>query len=504
MIIRGWLIVLGLGIAALVVDGKVAAQAPSVDHQCSIIADPHWTKPEAFVWNNICVGMVADFNTEPGYGGAIDPKRPEGLPDSRVLTSAFIESVLLNEKYRQALSALTHLDVVIVGARFTDPIDLANANLGYDLSLNDSVLEKGANFRGLRSLHELSLRGSKISGILDMAELHTEQLDLSKSRVTGKLIMNYLEAGDGLFMDEGEFNDVYLRKARIEKEFDLSKAKIAGQLDMERMTVTGGVFLGEGAEVGGSIYFVFGKCESLELAGGTFHQNMDLTGTQITSELTLGSSRFGPAHWLGTPSLILRNVTADAIQDLSASWPTKVDLVGFTYRNLGGLDDEISDPIADRDVEWFVDWLGRSHYSPQPYEQLAGVLRAQGRPGEADRILYAGRERERLGSSGLDYLWQSVLKIVIGYGYRVWLAVVWLVELWLIGALVQWTRPAARNNNVGQLLLYSFEMLLPVIRLRGQSREFRSGLQDIWFHIQSVLSLVLTAFLAAGLAGLTK
>ena len=74
----------------------------------------------------------------------------------------------------------------------------------------------------------------------------------------------------------------------------------------------------------------------------------------------------------------------------------------------------------------------------------------------------------------------------------------------MIGAFVQWTRPSARKNSIGQLLVYSFEMLLPVFRLRGQTREFRSGPQEIWFHIQGVLGVILTAFLAAGLAGLTK
>ncbi len=116
-----------------------------------------------------------------------------------------------------------------------------------------------------------------------------------------------------------------------------------------------------------------------------------------------------------------------------------------------------------------MDWLARSNYSPQPYEQLAHVLRVQGAPDDADRILYAGRERTRLDSSGLEYLWQSILKFVIGYGYHVWRSVLWLGALWIFGAFIQWTRPSARGNTIGQLLVYSFEMLLPVFRLRGSN-----------------------------------
>jgi hypothetical protein len=498
--IRGWAVVLGLAITTFIADGKGAAQPLRSNHECPVPADPSWTAQEIFVWNHVCVGVDADFTSESGYGGAIDPQQSAGFPNNRVLTSVFIETVLLDEKYRRAL---TRLGVVIVGARFTEPIDLADANLGYDLALRDSLLENGANFRGLRSKHRVSLRGSKIVGKLDMAELHAEQVDLSKSWVTGDLIMNYIEARDGLFMDNGEFNNVELRTSRIGKEFDLTKSRIAGRLNMERMVATGGVFLGEGAEVEGPIYFVSGNCDSLELPGGTFHQDFDLTGTRITNALVLRSSH-GPTRWAGNPLLILRNVTADTIQDSPESWPLKLDLVGFTYRTFGGVDERGSGTSTDRNVGWFVDWLGKSNYSPQPYEQLAQVLRIQGGPGDADRILYAGRERTRLNSSGLDYLWQSTLKFVIGYGYHVWQAVLWLGGLWIFGAFVQWTRPRAKDSSIGELLVYSFEMLLPVFRLRGQTREFHSRPQDIWFHIQGLLGVIFTAFLAAGLAGLTK
>ena len=325
----GWTVVLGFAVTGLIAYGEGAATQPlRTNHECPVPADPNWTRQEIFVWNHVCVGADADFTSEPGYGGTIDPQQPAGLPNSRVLNSSFIETILLNEKYS---GALTRLGVVIVGARFNEPIDLADANLGRDLTLKDSLLEKGANFRGLRSKHRISFSGSKIAGVLDMAELHAEQLDLSKSRITDGLIMNYIEATDGLFMDNGEFSKVDLRTARIGKEFDLTKVRITGELNMEGVVTTGGVFIGEGAEVKGPIYFVFGNCESFELAGGTFHQNIDLTGTRIANALVL-KSRHGSTHWAGKPLLILRNVTADTVQDSPDSWPHKLDLVGFTYR----------------------------------------------------------------------------------------------------------------------------------------------------------------------------
>ena len=60
------------------------------------------------------------------------------------------------------------------------------------------------------------------------------------------------------------------------------------------------------------------------------------------------------------------------------------------------------------------------------------------------------------------------------------------------------------RHHIGRLLLYSFEMLLPVIRFRGQTRDFPFGWQDVYFHIHGLLGLALAAFLGAGLAGFTK
>jgi len=52
--------------------------------------------------------------------------------------------------------------------------------------------------------------------------------------------------------------------------------------------------------------------------------------------------------------------------------------------------------------------------------------------------------------------------------------------------------------------MYSFEMLLPLVRLRGQTREYRASWQHVYFHLHNLIGLALAAFLAAGLSGLTK
>ncbi len=90
-----WAVVLGLALSGLIADDKVAATQPlRTNHECPVPADPNWTRQEIFVWNHVCVGADADFTSEPGYGGTIDPQQPSGLPNSRVLSSSFIETIL--------------------------------------------------------------------------------------------------------------------------------------------------------------------------------------------------------------------------------------------------------------------------------------------------------------------------------------------------------------------------------------------------------------------------
>jgi hypothetical protein len=112
--------------APLTVRAEDIPQAPPTDGICSVPADEHWKPQEQFVWKRVCLGDEANFNIEQGYGGDLDPKDPAGLPKSRVLSSRFLATILLSDKYSRAL---TRRGVRIIGARFTERVDLQNAEL---------------------------------------------------------------------------------------------------------------------------------------------------------------------------------------------------------------------------------------------------------------------------------------------------------------------------------------------------------------------------------------
>jgi hypothetical protein len=123
--------------------GDDAAQPVPAVGRCTVPADPKWTPQEKFVWQRVCVGKIANFNNGPDYGGNLDPKRPQGLPDSRILRPAFLEQILLEGKYR---NELTRRGIRITGVRFNDTLDLENAKLRNELDLEGSFLAKGIKF----------------------------------------------------------------------------------------------------------------------------------------------------------------------------------------------------------------------------------------------------------------------------------------------------------------------------------------------------------------------
>jgi hypothetical protein len=139
-----------------------------LDEPCRIKPLQAWTPQEKWVWNQVCEGKIADFNEAKGYGGNLDPKKPEKWPESRILRPKFLERILLHEPYR---SALTHRGMWIVGAWFKERLDLSNATLVYPLKLERSIFESDVNLSFLKTSQLISLVGSKFTGPLNMDSL---------------------------------------------------------------------------------------------------------------------------------------------------------------------------------------------------------------------------------------------------------------------------------------------------------------------------------------------
>jgi hypothetical protein len=547
--------------------GARAQQAPPpLNEPCPVPADERWTPQEKFAWDHVCVGQVANFNTAPDYGGELDPMKPEGWPQSRVLRPAFLATILLKEPYSRALSPV---GVTIFGARFVEMIDLDRVELRHALLLADSLVENGARFSMLKSKYPIGFVHSKVAGNIDMNGLDLDsnlalqesqfakldlnnahvsgQVNLLRSKVADDLLMNGLQArslvmvggefaqvdlaathvsdlnlygakvtrlldinsgqvDERLLMDEGRFAEVNLQQLRVDQLLSmrsahfvsvdlntarvggpvlLSKSKVDGDIDCFGLEVVQHVWM-ESAKIGGSVGFYTAKIgRNLYLSEGEFKKDIDLTGADIGGGLALDGVR-GVA-------LTLYNAKIGILSDFADGWPPTLKLDGLTYRSV---------VAADKFEEWF---RKTDHYSPQPYEQLASVVQSQGNSALATAIRYAGRERERSETKGGTWAWLTVLKWVIGYGHHPERSILWALGLVAAGAVVLRMSGEGPRNGMPYGLAYSFDTLLPIIKLRD--KHYQIDLKTwarYYFYGHKIMGYVLASFLIAGLSGLTK
>ena len=646
------LVLLGASFEAL---GEGRPAAPSADGKCPVAADTQrWTKQEIFVWDRVCSGAIADFNEGTAYGGNLDPNGPEGLPESRILSSRFLETILLEDKYR---SALPHRGVRIIGARFKERIDLVNAELKHELWLNRCLLEQGVDFSGAKSSNLLSFDGSKVTGeftmngsriddsvfmpdarfadvamggtrigrtlefdgstvtgtlnmemlhvnsflfmrdgqfrevmlrngrvggtlefdgstvtgTLNMEMLHVDKplfmrngqfgevvlrdahigaLELDGSRVSRTLDMETLRVDSSVYMRHGQFGEVVLRSARISGTLELDGSKVSRTLNMDKLRVDSSLFLRNDAKfadvnltstrVGGQLNLVhakvggnlqcyslvvdedgllydaqfsgridcqFAKFRSLYLDNSTFGGDVDLSSAQLSGELALGEAV--PQHspqWSPGKTLILRNARAETIPILTDAWPAQVDVNGFTYKALRRdiAVDHHRTPECPSDL--FRCWFGKQQsFSPHAYEQLALAFQNQGHADDARAIRYDGREREVSESGGLRYAWLTTLNWAIGYGHHIELAMIWTLVLVILGVFVLGVSGEGPKNGMPVGLSYSFDMLLPIIKLRDAHYEIDLvGWPRYYFYVHKIAGYVLASFLIVGISGLTK
>ncbi len=176
--------------------------------------------------------------------------------------------------------------------------------------------------------------------------------------------------------------------------------------------------------------------------------------------------------------------------------------------------------MASRKAQWFIDWLAKDEsFSPQPYQQLADVLRAAGQTTKANAVLYAGRERERGEAPRRTRLVMTLLMVTIGYGLggRYFLALLWVAGFVLSGfailSVAPWLADIPQSKDIFWILACSLDLLLPIVELNKEHSEFvmetlGSAPATAWvkyyFYVHKIIGWVLGSFLIAGLAGLTQ
>ena len=369
------------------------------------------------------------------------------------------------------------------------------------LSVETSLFLRGAIVRG-----NLILRGARVGG----------QVDMDSSTFGQTIDADSLSVGSSLFLSGATFlGEVILRGAKVEGQVSMIGSVFEQSVDAGTATI-GKSMLARNARFAQPVSLTFTHIVGgLNLTGAVANR-IDLANAVIGDDLLLGDSAsqlhwqctgFAPAapgsgkapsgtswplgdrSWrtasCGTgedhqiPAMVLRNTHVGALQDNADSWPPELDLEGFRYDRLGGLNGTGAADMRQRSPKQWRDWLDRDRiFSAQPYTQLASVLVTSGHRATADSMLYFGRERERHDAleRGEWYLgaWLSFLWAIAGYGIGLYTfrVLYWVGGLTLLGTLVLLFAAKARRHGFLWCFGASLQRLLPVVEFNKSFKDF--------------------------------
>jgi len=247
------------------------------------------------------------------------------------------------------------------------------------------------------------------------------------------------------------------------------------------------------------------------LAGAKVGDSVDFTGAVLnepadsTVDLRNVTAARLAARWSRPPHLAdLRHAAIGVLDDDPATWPARVRLRAFSY---DVTEHNPGDTVAAR-----LGWVARDvdGYMPEPYEQLISAYRRAGQEEAARKVAIANQWRRRGTLNPAAKAWNWLLYLSVGYGYRTWLAGLWLLALELAGTVI-FARAYPANMVAAtphpmpfNAPVYALDVLLPIISL---------GQQDSWqplggalyaYWTLTILGWALASAFIAGLAGIIK
>jgi hypothetical protein len=416
----------------------------------------------------------------------------------------------------------------IAGAKIVGKLDLSYQDVTRPLTLIRCAIPDGID------LSDASIAGIEI-----------------RNSVTGSILADFAHIKGDLALHFGHYGALSIFRANIGGDLDCSGADFTGSgvtdtVSAQESTIGGDASFVQNFTTDGILYFRLARIgRSLSFNHARFVGNGE---NGLDAERAIVA---GPFYWADialTPKtrLDLENASVAALFDDHASWPAAGNLTlgGFTYSEFGG------DSPADSDarLQWLA--LQPAGFGPQPFSQLAKVLKQSGRSEGETEVLIAQRIAQR-GSGHLSFpsrMWNLLLQGTIGYGYRPMRALWWIAGFVILGAvLFGWGyrigvmtpteheayevfardgRPPVHYPHFNAFV-YSLENFLPVVDLH-LGNQWHPNVRErvvedsatgewgtasarnagkllrwyLWFHI--LAGWILTPLLFAGLSGLIR
>ncbi|WBB60347.1 oxidoreductase [Streptomyces sp. WMMC500] len=481
------------------------------------------TPPERELWAAFPEGRRVDLRV--GDAARDDPAGAADWGAERTVRAAVLAALLLGAHPPQpgAIAALR-----LAGARITGGLDLTGAETAHQVRLEHCFLDEAVVLNSAATasvridgsvLPRVDARMARVEGVLAVRRCRVAgALLATNARISGELLLHGtrfagengwsvfaggMEVGGAVFCTHGFTGGggIRLIGARLSGGLFLDGARIGAadglalSLDHAQVTtvqLTDGFFAAGRLELRGAQIADLLSFDGAALGGCTGVDGARLHATDL---------RFTPAEPPAGP-VSLGGAQVTVLHDDLDRWPRTVHLDGFAYGSIQPVRAAEQDSVPRR-----LDWVRRgAGYAPQPYEQLAAWYRQIGHVDDARRVLLAKQRARRRTLRPAGQVWSLLLDGTVGFGYRPWLAGLWLAALTLLGSLV-FAAGDSRPVNKGEgprfhPFVYALDLLIPVGGL---------GQRDFWYMsggAPQALSYVLVAagwlLTTALVAGMTR
>ncbi len=321
-------------------------------------------------------------------------------------------SVFLRDGFRSAgeirmLNARIRGDFGCTGARIT----ATDKALMLDKVIIEGLMSLGGDFE---SAGMVSLSGGQVYGDLDCEGANLTgkgiALNLTTAEIRGHVYLR------GAFKSSGE---ICLQNTRIGNSLDCSGATLTEAITALRL---------EGANVQGDVYLCdVNSTGRIELPSAQLHGNLNCVSATLQALYCLNMKLDGDLIWVAIKNaqrtnLWLNGATINNLRDERESWPgpERLHVDGLTYQELtlheprttndlqnNSLGKEHELQVADR-IEWLDLQPRIDKTEPQPWIQLADLLKAKGNNTASKRVIFEMRKHQA-GRNWLLPRWGKIL-----------------------------------------------------------------------------------------------
>jgi len=318
-----------------------------------------------------------------------------------------------------------------------------------------SVDPKGLHLKGAVIEGELQLVDSRLPFAMEFVNCEfRDGVDLSGAEVrylkmlgcrVRHLIARNIETKEDIHLCDG---------FEAEGEVDLSGCRVKGELLIERCRINGAVNLSN-ASIQGSFVFNPEDVLSIDLTDAQVGEWDDQWSVDEGICFSWLEQRFW--EWGVRKKEILLRWEKDTKKKQYCAKLLKYRIRGFSYNSVGK---KIS-RIANENPFALGLWLALADdtaYDPQPYEQMARVLKMHGHEQAYRELAIAKRiERRRRGNlpaylAVFDFL---LLDVPVRYGYKPWRAIAWGFIFCLLASLLFYYNMQAIVPSDSDILLFT-------------------------------------------------